>query len=681
MPRALVCILLSLIYFTSPGQNQRLIDSLKKQAVNTNDVLYRYNLFNTIAFRYRLTHPDSSIFYGEEAYKLGSQSGVRDLGRPLNIMALANRNLGDYRESFRLLEQAVSISKAQGDSVQLAFALNNQGLLMMDNGEIKQAYNLLIEARLLFERFDYQPGLAEVYSSLSDFYRIQDDFENAIRFKITSNTFRKSIRNDEHAVINALLEIGGLYELLNDTVQTRLYFDRADSLSRELNDPFTQLEISIAHAKFLIKYNRIEEAESIIVPVYLASSKSKNMRMANELLYIKGLIATADGRLSEALQDFQLLVTQSGIDLIKLRDTYRQLSIVLNKLGRRQEAVKMENQYHILQDSIENIDLARKIDRLSFQLEIEKKDRDYRELQLDEASNRANLESQKNETRMLIGVIILTSVFLLVQIYNTLKMKKANQRLSEQNAEIEKQEAAIKNKNAMLSNHNRLLSEMNHEKDVLMGIMVGDLKSSLETIQQSVNMIAESGNEKNIELTQRKAGRALQLINDILLVENMQDSIQVHEEKVVIEDLLDIVNNHFVNEAERKGIKLDFQKSSNSHYVRTDAKHLTVILTNLLSNAIRFSPSGTKVTLDYGVTQLDWFVRVTDEGPGFTEEDHENLYQKFRKLSAQPTEEGDSGHGLGLTIVKLLVDTLKGDISLSSTPGKGSEFTIIFKLR
>jgi signal transduction histidine kinase len=76
-------------------------------------------------------------------------------------------------------------------------------------------------------------------------------------------------------------------------------------------------------------------------------------------------------------------------------------------------------------------------------------------------------------------------------------------------------------------------------------------------------------------------------------------------------------------------------------------------------------------------TEFDFWISIKDRGPGFSSEDKNFLFQKFKKLSARPTG-GETSNGLGLAIVKILVDRLKGKIELVSESGKGSQFTVRF---
>jgi signal transduction histidine kinase len=109
--------------------------------------------------------------------------------------------------------------------------------------------------------------------------------------------------------------------------------------------------------------------------------------------------------------------------------------------------------------------------------------------------------------------------------------------------------------------------------------------------------------------------------------------------------------------------------------VLTDPAYLVRILDNLVTNAIKFSPAGSQVRLGSEHVDQHLVVTVEDQGPGFSDEDRRFLFQKFRKLSARPTA-GESSNGLGLAIIKILVDRLQGSIELKSQPGKGSTFIV-----
>jgi signal transduction histidine kinase len=111
--------------------------------------------------------------------------------------------------------------------------------------------------------------------------------------------------------------------------------------------------------------------------------------------------------------------------------------------------------------------------------------------------------------------------------------------------------------------------------------------------------------------------------------------------------------------------------------VMCDGDRMREAIDNLVSNAIKYSPVGGKITLLVDHDADNTIIRVTDEGAGLSPEDLGRLFGRFQRLSAKPTA-GESSTGLGLSIVKRIVDMHDGQINADSNgPGQGSTFTII----
>ena len=132
--------------------------------------------------------------------------------------------------------------------------------------------------------------------------------------------------------------------------------------------------------------------------------------------------------------------------------------------------------------------------------------------------------------------------------------------------------------------------------------------------------------------------------------------------------------NAYQPAAEAKSIHLHITRIENEE-VYLDADYLGRIVDNLLTNAIKFSSRNSTVDVAAGKSNDQIWISIKDKGQGFSDKDKRDLFQKFKKLSSQPTA-GESSNGLGLAIVKTLVDRMKGTIELISEKGKGSEFII-----
>jgi signal transduction histidine kinase len=109
--------------------------------------------------------------------------------------------------------------------------------------------------------------------------------------------------------------------------------------------------------------------------------------------------------------------------------------------------------------------------------------------------------------------------------------------------------------------------------------------------------------------------------------------------------------------------------------VTADASCLDQVLDNLLSNALKFSPSGGRISVSVQANTDDVQCTIQDEGPGFTVEDRAKMFRRYARLSAKPTD-GEPSTGLGLSIVKKLVKAMNGKLTCESVPGHGAAFTV-----
>lgn len=108
-----------------------------------------------------------------------------------------------------------------------------------------------------------------------------------------------------------------------------------------------------------------------------------------------------------------------------------------------------------------------------------------------------------------------------------------------------------------------------------------------------------------------------------------------------------------------------------------DYNALRSIVQNLLENALKYSPSGTEVTLDVTVANEDIVLRVADQGIGIDPADQKRVFEKFYRAGDEMTRK-TRGSGLGLALVKRIVDAHGATIRLNSRPGEGTEMIVTF---
>jgi signal transduction histidine kinase/CheY-like chemotaxis protein len=229
------------------------------------------------------------------------------------------------------------------------------------------------------------------------------------------------------------------------------------------------------------------------------------------------------------------------------------------------------------------------------------------------------------------------------------------------------------------------LREANEFKNEILGTVAHDLKNPLGVILGRAEMLNELARMSPIPIGKLKdqlehirtsADRLTGMVND-LISDAMMDAhdIAIRREQVDLSAMLSeiIMSNRAL--AEKKGQTI--QLLSPPHRLCScDPDRLREAIDNLVSNAIKYSPTGGSIELSMSANGDGTLIHVKDDGPGLSEGDISRLFGRFQRLSARPTG-GESSTGLGLSIVKRIVELHGGRISADSAgPGQGATFTI-----
>jgi signal transduction histidine kinase len=228
---------------------------------------------------------------------------------------------------------------------------------------------------------------------------------------------------------------------------------------------------------------------------------------------------------------------------------------------------------------------------------------------------------------------------------------------------------------------NDQLTALNKEKDEIMGIAAHDLKNPLTAVIGNAEMLMLARDPSKVGTYAQRissaGARMLHLIKSLLDANALeQGSFTIKAEPCSLTDLVLESLDHNRTAAQTKETQLDFHSSETTE-VRADRSASVQVLDNLVSNAIKYSPRRSVITVKI-VSQPDHLVvEVLDQGPGISEADQKKLFQKFVRLTAQPTD-GESSTGLGLSIVKRLAEQMGGSVACRSALGQGSTF--LFRL-
>jgi signal transduction histidine kinase len=256
------------------------------------------------------------------------------------------------------------------------------------------------------------------------------------------------------------------------------------------------------------------------------------------------------------------------------------------------------------------------------------------------------------------------------------------QRIDRATEELRERERLLASQAGALERMNAQLVELNEQKNQFLAIVAHDLRNPLTSILLSSQLIGEDG---DIQVARRRAGMIARegsemetLIGRFLDLSALDSGgIKTEPGELSIPDLLEGLLPRFEPGAKVKGIALELEIQPPEGRVFADAKFVSAVLDNLISNAIKFSPPGTTVAIRVEDVEQRVRVSVRDQGPGLTEADQKRLFGRFARLSAQPTG-GEKSVGLGLSIAKQMVEACGGRIWVESEPGKGATFVVEF---
>lgn len=267
-----------------------------------------------------------------------------------------------------------------------------------------------------------------------------------------------------------------------------------------------------------------------------------------------------------------------------------------------------------------------------------------------------------------VGILLLNQLLItLFAVYLTREIQESSKKYYKEVAEVEK------------------IKEQDRLKDEFVFIASHELRAPITTMKGYLELILKDyGSKMNGEMIRtlkvvfEDANHLNQLVEDLLNVARIEAGKFKFEPKVFsISDMGQKVVSGLSAKAQAKKIDLSFEDSTGLK-INADEGKVEEVLINLVDNAVKYTPEFGKIVVKVSREGKNAVMSVKDNGLGIPEEFKKHIFEKFSRIErAQP---GMQGTGLGLFIVKQLVDRMGGDISFNSLEGKGSTFSFSFPL-
>lgn len=183
--------------------------------------------------------------------------------------------------------------------------------------------------------------------------------------------------------------------------------------------------------------------------------------------------------------------------------------------------------------------------------------------------------------------------------------------------------------------------------------------------------------QQDLALVKRNTKHTLKIINQVLDLQKIQNESRLTVQRIEMQPFIRHIINNFQPVAIQQESEITFQTKNSPIYLWADPDKLESILFNLITNAFKYSPKGTVIELSAQETDTNIVLQISDQGYGISQEKQKNIFNRFENYVSSDIFKKQST-GIGLSLVKELVELHKGRIALQSKVNEGSTFTIYF---
>jgi signal transduction histidine kinase len=600
--------------------------------------------------------------------EIGDKQGIAAL---LHNIAYVYLSQGKYTKASENNVKSLRIREEIGDKVGIAASLNSIAIVCHEQGNYSEALEYYFKSLRIREEIGDKRGVAWSLNNIAETYDALDNHTDALANFIKSLRILEEI-GDKQNIAVSLNNIALQYSSQgNDTVALAFHI-KSLRIFEEIGDKFGIANSLATIAGVNQKQKKYAEAlENFMKSLRIFEEIGDNLGIAGSLNNI-GNVYRLQRKFDEArTYSFHSLRLADSIGAReKKKDALESLSICYDSLGQHKKAFEYYRQFVALKDSMVNAENLEKTAKLKEGYDAEKREQQIQVLQIQQA--------QENIIRnaLIAGALVLAGVAVVFARGNS-RRKRDNARLAELNDK--------------LFDANEELSLLTSEKDEILNIVTHGLKSNIfgmrSLADSMTTALADDAVPKNAvplaEMSRtisRSATQMFSLVTNLLTVNTAEQGLL--KPNVVQTDVTAVLHKaceQFRDFAAVKNITLR-EMSPNAETgtpftALADEQMLREVLENLLSNAVKYSPQGKSIDAVLQAHTKAVRIEIRDEGEGISPSDMPKLFGKYARLTAQPTG-GEHSTGLGLSIVKKMVEAMNGKVWCESELGKGATFIV-----
>ena len=641
-------LLLLLIWLIAPLQNSSKSrpDSLKSQLTILKTDSLRVSTMLELAKYYYAFDQDSALYYTDQVLSITSKNNLlRSRASAFNIAGVSLLIKSEFENSLQNHLKALKIREALPDSIGIMESYINIGNIYYRLEEAPKAAANYTTALTIAKIINHDRGMSLLFNNLGSYYfdrwkqgKEQADLDKSTNYLEYSRVLKEKLK-DSVSLINTYNLLGDLY------IETGEIKKGEDLLSKAL----------------LISEQR-KDFESRIALLMRFSDLNQDRKNYKEAMRY-------------AKEAYPLALNIGSSYQIKI--IAKEISVLAKEMNNYQQAYEFLEIHVANSDSLFNEARQKIRDELFIKFETEKKELENDKLIKEQLLSELSIQ-RKNE--IMIVLVTLASILLLFVFTlrrTNIKLKSANQEISESHLILKAQQSQIQIQSETLTERNIELNKANKFRDKLFSIISHDLRSPFYSLQNSISLWSE-GDLSKLEMDNIVMLINKETLNTYTMLQNLLSwaRVQIGSDQLIISSfsIKELVQENIVLfefEAAEKNLLLE-NNVKGDVFRNTDRDRLNFIIRNLLKNAIKFTPKGGQIKL----VDADDCLIIEDNGIGMTEEQIENLYGTNQYTTSGT--EGESGTGIGFMLSRDFAQSIGVKIKVTSELGKGTEFIICF---
>ena len=596
------------------------IDTLKFKTM-ANDTA-KVNLMNRLADELKDFDTGKGLYYANYALALAKKLNYKlGIGEAHKALGINYYRMGIYDASLDNNLKAISIFKELNEPVILAKTYNNIGLVYFARNQFAKGKNYMLLGLEIANKINSNTERSRLLHNIALIEYEEAEFDKAIENHYKSYYFAKSENNLMLMGYN-YLSLGKCYLKIKKLDSAQVLIQESIKIFEKLKNPNLTAMAYNQYADFLINIKNYSDALNFAQKAFKIGES-----IGSRYIVLEGSDLIAKAYLST--KDFE-------------------------------NALKYRTKFYELSDTMRNESNIKSIAYIEAKYEY---DHQLKELNL-KKENEIRISKINSKIAIFFAVLMIVVSIVLYSFYR-LKSRTNTQLL---------------HKTEEISELNLKLKHLNNTKDKFFSIIAHDLRSPFNAIMGFSELLAEQIREKNYEnieeyadIIQNSSQRSMDLLKNLLDWARLQTG--KIEFKAVDFSLNDIVTETIAllnDVASQKSIQI-LNTINQEIKIHADPSMMGTILRNLISNAIKFSNPGGKITISTEQKENELVLLVSDNGTGISKADQLRMFKIEENFSLKGTQ-NETGTGLGLILCKEFIEKYEGKIWVESEEGVGATF-------